>query len=321
MQIWTPFVLRPECRAANVIVDTFTAMKASDSTTFKNCFDTHVTLVKIVYLPSYRIFSPLLWVVLQSRRGHTGRLRYLATCQQTAIAWSFKFENLGVPTYLCLSVLVIDNCEIKGVMTSVINFQVLNLVFYHCNERFRYLLKSKSWIWHQSGILKYLDIYDPILWPIWWCRNREGVFTWGQKCTIRMIIRVTVILMTVFWPVCMQISITKANLNCAIQMMVRRCFPVTHISQIMQRNRHTNALTSKLCFEGRATRPSNHFRQWTLHFLIEILISSEISISISKKSSHTSSPPPSCVLLVIQISQKKLQFFVAISNLVSCKHT
>ena len=51
-----------------------------------------------------------------------------------------------MPTYPCLSVLVKDNCEIKGVMTSVINFQVLNLVFYHCNERFRYLLKSKSWI-------------------------------------------------------------------------------------------------------------------------------------------------------------------------------
>ena len=49
------------------------------------------------------------------------------------------------------------------------------------------------------------------------------------KCTIRMIIRVTVILMTVFWPMCTQISITKGNLNCAIQMM-RRCFPVTHLS-------------------------------------------------------------------------------------------
>ena len=41
---------------------------------------------------------------------------------------------------------------------------------------------------------------------------------------------VTVILMTVFWPVCMQISITRGNLNCAIQMMVWRCFPVAHLS-------------------------------------------------------------------------------------------
>ena len=29
------------------------------------------------------------------------------------------------------------------------------------------------------------------------------------KCAIRMIIRVAIILITVFWPVCMQISITK----------------------------------------------------------------------------------------------------------------
>ena len=45
-----------------------------------------------------------------------------------------------------------------------------------------------------------------------------------------MIIQVTVILMIVFWPVCTQISITKCNLNCAIQVMVRRCFAVTHLS-------------------------------------------------------------------------------------------
>ena len=39
-----------------------------------------------------------------------------------------------------------------------------------------------------------------------------------------------ILMMIVFWPVCTQISITKVNLNCAIQMMVWRCFPVTHRS-------------------------------------------------------------------------------------------
>ena len=59
----------------------------------------------------------------------------------------------------------------------------------------------------------------------------KSVFTREQKCAIRMIVQVTVILMMVFWPVCMQISITrKGNLNCAIQIMVPRCFPVTHLS-------------------------------------------------------------------------------------------
>ena len=57
-----------------------------------------------------------------------------------------------------------------------------------------------------------------------------SVFTRGQKCAIRMIIRVNGILLKVFWPVCTQISITRGNLNCAIEMMVRRCFPVTHLS-------------------------------------------------------------------------------------------
>ena len=40
--------------------------------------------------------------------------------------------------------------------------------------------------------------------------------------------------MMVFWArVIMQVSITKGNLNCTIQMMVQslaRCFPVTHLS-------------------------------------------------------------------------------------------
>ena len=33
-----------------------------------------------------------------------------------------------------------------------------------------------------------------------------------------------IILMMVFWTVCMQISIAMRNLNCAIQMTVWRCF-------------------------------------------------------------------------------------------------
>ena len=67
------------------------------------------------------------------------------------------------------------------------------------------------------------------------------------KCAIRLIIQVTVILMTVVWPVCKQISITKANVNCAIQMLVQRCFSVTHLSNHTVKCR-MNALTSKLWF-------------------------------------------------------------------------
>ena len=72
----------------------------------------------------------------------------------------------------------------------------------------------------------------------------------GHKCAIRMIIRVTVIQMTIFWPVCMQISITKGNLNCAIQMTVRSFFFQWRISQIMQWNHSMNALTSNLWCGG-----------------------------------------------------------------------
>ena len=44
--------------------------------------------------------------------------------------------------------------------------------------------------------------------------------------------------MTVFWPVCTQISITKANLYCAIQVMVQRCFPLTHLSNHAAKSRY-----------------------------------------------------------------------------------
>ena len=44
-----------------------------------------------------------------------------------------------------------------------------------------------------------------------WCLIKR--FHTRAKIAVRMIIRVTVILMTVFWPVCTQISISKGNLN------------------------------------------------------------------------------------------------------------
>ena len=40
-------------------------------------------------------------------------------------------------------------------------------------------------------------------------RSLYECFHTRSKCAIRMIIQVTVILITVFWPVCTQISITK----------------------------------------------------------------------------------------------------------------
>ena len=59
-------------------------------------------------------------------------------------------------------------------------------------------------------------------------------FHTSAKCAIWMIILNyaiwMIIRMTVFWTGCMQIYIAMINLNCAIQMMVRRCFLVTHLS-------------------------------------------------------------------------------------------
>ena len=51
------------------------------------------------------------------------------------------------------------------------------------------------------------------------------------KCKIRMIndhssYCIPIMLMMVFWPVCLQIRITKANFNCEIQML---CFPAMHL--------------------------------------------------------------------------------------------
>ena len=76
------------------------------------------------------------------------------------------------------------------------------------------------------------------------------VFTRGRKCTIRMIIWVTVILMLVFWPVCTQISIMKGNFWIAQFKCWSGGVFQWLISQITQRNCRMNALTSKLWFGG-----------------------------------------------------------------------
>ena len=44
-------------------------------------------------------------------------------------------------------------------------------------------------------------------------------------------------------PVCTQISITKAIMNCAIQMMVQRCFTVTHLSNYAAKSPYECLLT------------------------------------------------------------------------------
>ena len=78
------------------------------------------------------------------------------------------------------------------------------------------------------------------------------------KCAIWMIIQTTV-----FWTMCTQICIAMRNLNCAIQMFVRRCFLVTHVSKSCRDVTvwlpwplNCNPLV-------RATWPSNHFRLYT----------------------------------------------------------
>ena len=74
------------------------------------------------------------------------------------------------------------------------------------------------------------------------------VFTREQNAQFEWSYELRIIRMMVFWTVRTQICIAMRNLKGAIQMTVQRCFPVTHTSQIMQRNRCMNTLTSKLWF-------------------------------------------------------------------------
>ena len=95
-----------------------------------------------------------------------------------------------------------------------------------------------------------------------------SAFTWEQSAKFEWSCELRIILMMVFWPcVYKQISITKGNLNCAIQIMVRRCFPVTHLSNHAANSRPVWMPWPLNCdFEGGATWPSNHFRRWSLFF-------------------------------------------------------
>ena len=56
---------------------------------------------------------------------------------------------------------------------------------------------------------------------------------------------------TVFWTVCTPNHVKIRNLRCASQITVQRCFEL-RISQITQRNRCVNDLTSKSSFGGRS---------------------------------------------------------------------
>ena len=98
--------------------------------------------------------------------------------------------------------------------------------------------------------------------------------------------------MTVFWSVCEQISITKANLNCAIQ-MVRRCFPVTHLSNHAAKSPY-ECPDLQIVIWGEELRDLlyNHFRQETVHFQIEILPQMEYQSVCQKntETNHASSP-------------------------------
>ena len=63
-----------------------------------------------------------------------------------------------------------------------------------------------------------------------WLQFYEGFHTRAKVQNLNDHLSYRIILMTIFWPVCTQISITNGNLNCAIQIMIQRCFPVTHLS-------------------------------------------------------------------------------------------
>ena len=74
----------------------------------------------------------------------------------------------------------------------------------------------------KNQMLNFLKAYDQVVCQSAKDRGMRGLrgFHMRAKCKISMIIELRIILMMVFWPVCTQISITKGNLNSAIQIMV-----------------------------------------------------------------------------------------------------
>ena len=78
-----------------------------------------------------------------------------------------------------------------------------------------------------TNILK--DKWKARSWPT---KATLRVFTREQSAQFEWSFELRIIRITVFWPKCTQISITKHNfnLNSAIQMMVWSCFPVTLLS-------------------------------------------------------------------------------------------
>ena len=97
-----------------------------------------------------------------------------------------------------------------------------------------------------------------------------------------------------FGPCVRKFCIMMRNLNCAIKMTVRRCFPVMHLSSHGVKNCEIAVWMPwplNCDLGGGATWPSNHFRRLTKHFVIEINISNEISISIHVKKQAMLLPP------------------------------
>ena len=78
-----------------------------------------------------------------------------------------------------------------------------------------------------------------------------------------------IIRMTVFLTVCTQNYIAMRNLNCAIQMTIRRCFPVTYLSNHAGKSPYKMPWPLNCDLGGGATWPSNHFRLYTARICTE----------------------------------------------------
>ena len=148
------------------------------------------------------------------------------------------------------------------------------------------------------------------------------------KCAIRMIIQVTVIPMTVFWPVCTEISITKANLNYTIQIL--RCFPVTHLSNQAAKSPYECLDLYIVIFLGGGggveLRDPLTTSLINRTFSNRNSISNEIAISMSEE--HRNEPRffslpwnALCTLSNSNIANSQLQFVIAILNLLSCENS
>ena len=121
---------------------------------------------------------------------------------------------------------------------------------------------------------------------LFWHESKVRNLNDHSNCAIWLIIR-----MTVFFTMCMQNYIAMRNLNCAIQMMVRRCFPVTYLS-----NHAAKSPWPLNCDLGGGATWPNHFRLYTctMHCICTEAQEMRAPCMFDWQGTQTSSPAMEC---------------------------